>query len=93
MLAEDIVDNIDRKKAWSEETTDKQLLRVDHIRRGEVPGIHTVRYDSEADLITITHDAHNRKGFALGAVLAAEWAKSQQGLLTIQDYYKDVYGF
>lgn len=92
-LAEDIVDNIDRKKAWSEETTDKQLLRVDHIRRGEVPGIHTIRYDSEADLITITHDAHNRKGFALGAVLAAEWAKSQQGLLTIQDYYKDVYGF
>ena len=49
--------------------------------------------DSEADLITITHDAHNRKGFALGAVLAAEWAKNQQGLLTIQDYYKDVYGF
>ncbi len=92
-LAEDIVDNIDRKTAWAEDTTDKQLLRVDHIRRGEVPGIHTVRYDSEADLITITHDAHNRKGFALGAVLAAEWTVKQQGLLTIGDYYKDVYGF
>ena len=92
-LAEDIVGNIDRKTAWAEDTTDKQLLRVDHIRRGEVPGIHTVRYDSEADLITITHDAHNRKGFALGAVLAAEWTVKQQGLLTIGDYYKDVYGF
>ncbi|MCR4765749.1 MAG: 4-hydroxy-tetrahydrodipicolinate reductase [Bacteroidaceae bacterium] len=92
-LAEDIVANLDRKEAWAEDTTDKQLLRVDHIRRGEVPGIHTIRYDSEADLITITHDAHNRKGFALGAVLAAEWTVTQQGLLTIQDYYKDVYGF
>lgn len=92
-LAEDIVANIDRKEAWAEDTTNPKLLRVDNIRRGEVPGIHTVRYDSEADLITITHDAHNRKGFALGAVLAAEWTVGQQGLLTIQDYYKDVYGF
>jgi 4-hydroxy-tetrahydrodipicolinate reductase len=92
-LAEDIVKLVDRKDAWAEDTTDKQLLRVDHIRRGEVPGIHTVRYDSEADLITITHDAHNRKGFALGAVLAAEWTVNQQGLLTIDDYYRDVYGF
>ena len=92
-LAEDIVNNMDRKTAWAEDTTDKLLLRIDHIRRGEVPGIHTVRYDSEADLISITHDAHNRKGFALGAVLAAEWTVGKQGLLTIGDYYKDVYGF
>lgn len=92
-LAEDIVNNMDRKTAWAEDTTDNQLLRIDHIRRGEVPGIHTVRYDSEADLISITHDAHNRKGFALGAVLAAEWTVGKQGLLTIGDYYKDVYGF
>ena len=92
-LAEDIVNNMDRKTAWAEDTTDKQLLRIDHIRRCEVPGIHTVRYDSEADLISITHDAHNRKGFALGAVLAAEWTVGKQGLLTIGDYYKDVYGF
>ena len=92
-LAEEIVERIDRKEAWAEDTTDRNLLRIDHIRRGEVPGIHAVRYDSEADLITITHDAHNRKGFALGAVLAAEWIVNQQGLLTIQDYYQDVYGF
>ena len=92
-LAEEIVERIDRKTAWAEDTTDRNLLRVDNIRRGEVPGIHTVRYDSEADLITISHDAHNRKGFALGAVLAAEWTVNQQGLLTIDDYYKDMYGF
>lgn len=87
-LAEDIVKAIDRKTAWGEETTDPAMLRVDHIRRGEVPGIHTVRYDSEADIISITHDAHSRQGFALGAVLAAEYTKEHQGLLTISDMFK-----
>ena len=87
-LADEIVENIDRKEAWKEDTTDKKYLRVDHIRRGEVPGIHTIRYDSDADLITITHDAHSRKGFALGAVLAAEYTKEHQGLLTISDMFK-----
>lgn len=87
-LAEDIVANIDRKTAWAEDTTEPSLLRVDHIRRGEVPGIHTVRYDSDADIITITHDAHSRKGFALGAVLAAEYTHEHQGLLTISDMFK-----
>ena len=86
-LAEEIVENIDRKEAWAEETTDPKLLRVDHIRRGEVPGIHTIRYDSDADLITISHDAHSRKGFALGAVLAAEYTAEHDGLLTISDMF------
>ena len=57
-------------------------------RRGEVPGIHTVRYDSEADLITITHDAHSRKGFALGAVLAAEFTATHKGLLGMKDLFQ-----
>ena len=87
-LADEIVERLDRKESWAEETTDPHLLRVDHIRRGEVPGIHTIRYDSDADLITITHDAHSRKGFALGAVLAAEYTKEHQGLLTISDMFK-----
>ena len=87
-LAEQIVQEIDRKEAWAEDTTDKKLLRVDHIRRGEVPGIHTIRYDSDADIITISHDAHSRKGFALGAVLAAEYTKDHEGLLTIDDMFK-----
>ncbi len=87
-LAEDIVENIDRKEAWKEDTTDPKFLRIDHIRRGEVPGIHTVRYDSDADLITISHDAHSRRGFALGAVLAAEFTKDHEGLLTISDMFK-----
>ena len=87
-LAEEIVERIDRKSAWAEDTTAPELLRVDHIRRGEVPGIHTIRYDSDADLITISHDAHSRKGFALGAVLAAEYTKDHEGLLTISDMFK-----
>ena len=87
-LAEGIVENLDRKQAWAEDTTDPQLLRIDHIRRGEVAGIHTVRYDSEADIITITHDAHSRQGFALGAVLAAEYTREHEGLLTISDMFK-----
>ena len=87
-LAEEIVERLDRKEGWAEDTTNPSLLRVDHIRRGEVPGIHTVRYDSEADVITITHDAHSRKGFALGAALAAEFTAKHEGLLTISDMFK-----
>ena len=86
-LAEQIVSEIDRKEAWAEDTTDPKLLRIDNIRRGEVPGIHTVRYDSEADLITITHDAHSRKGFALGAVMAAEYTATHSGLLSMGDLF------
>ena len=86
-LADQIVEAIDRKEAWAEDTTDPKLLRIDNIRRGEVHGIHTVRYDSEADLITITHDAHSRKGFALGAVLAAEYTANHSGLLSMNDLF------
>ena len=53
-----------------------------------MPGIHTIRYDSDADMITISHDAHSRRGFALGAVLAAEYTQKHQGLLTISDMFK-----
>ena len=87
-LGEEIVEAIDRKQGWAEDTTDSSKLRIDHIRRGEVPGIHTIRYDSPKDCITITHDAHSRRGFALGAVLAAEYTKEHQGLLTISDMFK-----
>ena len=86
-LGEEIVSALDRKTGWAEDTTDPALLRIDHIRRGEVPGIHTIRYDSEADLITISHDAHSRRGFALGAVMAAEYTRDHSGLLTINDMF------
>jgi 4-hydroxy-tetrahydrodipicolinate reductase len=63
-------------------------LSVSAIREGEVPGIHSIRYESEADSITITHDAKNRKGFALGAVLAAEYTAQHQGFLGMSDLFQ-----
>ena len=70
---------------WGEDG--RGLLRISSFREGEVPGIHSIKYDSDADEITITHDAHSRKGFALGAVLAAEFTKDHEGLLTINDLF------
>ena len=63
------------------------VLRIDDIRRKEVPGIHSITYDSPEDMITITHDAHSRRGFALGAVLAAEYTAEHFGLLTMEDLF------
>ncbi len=68
-----------------EEATVEEELPIQSIREGEVFGIHTIRYDSEADSISITHDAKNRKGFALGAVLAAEYTNTHEGLLGMED--------
>ena len=62
-------------------------LLITSIRKGEVPGIHSIRYESEADSITITHDAKNRSGFALGAVLAAEYTATHTGFLGMSDLF------
>lgn len=55
------------------------IADIESIREGEVPGIHTVVWDSEVDTISISHSAKSRKGFALGAVIAAEWMKGKTG--------------
>ena len=87
-LAEGILENLDRKERWGLHETAEGVLRIDDLRRGEVPGIHTITYDSpEEDIIKITHDAHSRKGFALGAVLAAEYTAQHEGLLTMSDLF------
>lgn len=90
-LAEELIENIDRLDSWKladDKAAAAGELEITAIRRDEVPGIHTIRYDSAADSITITHDAHSREGFALGAVLAAEYTKEHHGLLTISDMFK-----
>ena len=68
-------------KTLQEAIGDKRLALADieSIREGEVPGIHTVTWDSEVDTITISHSAKSRKGFALGAVIAAEWMRGKTG--------------
>lgn len=99
-LAEELVAEVDRLSGWkfglltqpdgsvegSAEVPADQL-RIDSVRRDEVPGIHSITWNSDADQITITHDAHSRRGFALGAVLAAEYTAQHTGLLTMQDLF------
>ncbi|MCC8146618.1 MAG: 4-hydroxy-tetrahydrodipicolinate reductase [Bacteroidales bacterium] len=85
-LAEGILENISRKKQWKEAPQGNSDDLLIHAKReGEVPGIHEVVYESEADIIRIKHDAKSRKGFALGAVLAAEFTKGKKGFLTMED--------
>ena len=61
------------------------LHAIESTREGEVPGIHTVIWDSEVDTITISHSAKSRQGFALGAVIAAEWMKGKMGYHTFEE--------
>jgi 4-hydroxy-tetrahydrodipicolinate reductase len=85
-LAKDIIDSIDRKEGWvNEHATEPSLLSIISLREAGVPGTHTVRYQSKEDTIEIKHTAHSREGFALGAVVAAEWIQGKQGVFNMQD--------
>ena len=94
-IAEGIIDNLDSKSEWVNEVEgaefdvalkNEQLL-INSLRIGEVPGTHTVVYSSEVDDIELKHTAHSRAGFALGAVVAAEWVEHRQGFYTIADIF------
>jgi 4-hydroxy-tetrahydrodipicolinate reductase len=88
-LAEGILEKLDRKSVWVKETETKpQEMAIKSIREGQVPGIHTIRYESEVDSIEITHDAKSREGFALGAVVAAEFTAGKKGFLGMADLFK-----
>ena len=99
-LAEQILDNIDRKDKWvkgaftapdgtveGSNQCAANELPVASVREGEVCGIHTIRYESDVDSITITHDAKSRGGFVLGAVLAAEYTVNHEGFLGMNDLF------
>ena len=76
------------EKPEADQTSDSELAKQIHIeakRIGTVPGTHTVTYNSSVDAIEIKHTAHNREGFALGAVIAAEWIVGKQGIFTMKD--------
>lgn len=85
-LAEQILESISRKKKWSiDENEPAEILSIESIRTGEVIGDHTINYSSEIDDIKISHSAKNRKGFALGAMVAAEWLKGKTGIFNMRD--------
>lgn len=88
-LAEGIIENIDRKDRWTLETAQQPTdLPIHAIREGEVPGIHEITYESDVDYISIKHDAKSRAGFALGAVVAAEFTAGKTGFLGMDDMLK-----
>ncbi|WP_430467783.1 4-hydroxy-tetrahydrodipicolinate reductase [Winogradskyella ouciana] len=86
-LAEQIIENTDYKK-WTLDQPNSDEIHIDAKRIPEVPGTHEVTYDSEIDSISIKHTAHSRQGFALGAVVAAEWIKDKKGVYTMRDVLK-----
>jgi 4-hydroxy-tetrahydrodipicolinate reductase len=88
-LAEDILAINPSKKSWTiEEPKSMEELYIKPLREGTVPGIHMIKYNSEVDFIEITHSAYSRKGFALGAVLAAEFSAGKKGIFSMKDLLK-----
>ena len=91
-LAEDILSNISRKECWVLGTSgQKNEIPIEAIREGQVPGIHTISYESDVDCITITHNAKSREGFALGAVMAAEFIVGKRGFFTMDDMLSSLF--
>jgi len=87
-LAETIIKN-SKKEAWSLEEASEETLKIEAKRLDDVKGTHTVKYISDIDSISMTHEAFTRDGFAKGAILAAEWLQNKKGIFTM----KDVLGF
>jgi 4-hydroxy-tetrahydrodipicolinate reductase len=83
-LAKGVIENSDYTN-WTLETSKPKEILIEAKRIGDVPGTHTVTYNSMVDSIEIKHTAHNREGFALGAVIAAEWIVGKQGVFTMKD--------
>jgi 4-hydroxy-tetrahydrodipicolinate reductase len=85
-LANQIIENISTKEAWvNTQTTQKNLLPILSIRKDEVPGTHIISYKSDVDQLTITHQAFNRRGFASGALWAANWIIGKKGIYNFSD--------
>ncbi len=85
-LANQIIKESDTKQKWVNfPTENKNELSIISKRIGEVPGTHTITYTSSVDEISITHLAHNRKGFALGAIVAAEFIKGKKGIFGMKE--------
>ena len=84
-LADQVIENHAVYDSWKLHVDEDGVLPTRAFREGEVPGTHEVTYASEIDTISVKHEAHNRKGFATGAVLAAEWIPGKEGVFTMKD--------
>ena len=84
-LANQILNKVKRKEKWSIDEKTPNALHIVDKREGEVPGTHIVKYHSSIDDIEIMHKAHSRKGFALGAVIAAEFLQGKTGVYSMND--------
>ena len=88
-LAEQILANNSKYNRWENvkksQISDDATLSIESVRLPDVPGTHEVKYSSDIDTIKLEHIAHNRKGFALGAVIAAEWINGKTGVFTMKD--------
>jgi 4-hydroxy-tetrahydrodipicolinate reductase len=85
-LAKDLVEKLGGTSGWKlGDSDDPAILPIHAVREGEVPGTHVVTYDSEVDTLEISHRAKSRKGFALGAVLAAEYIRDRKGVFSMSD--------
>lgn len=88
-LAEGVMKHLDRKKSWiNHPGAGMTDLQIQSFRIDDVPGTHIVKYASAIDDIEIKHTAHNREGFALGAVMVAEWIQGKKGVLNMDDFLK-----
>jgi 4-hydroxy-tetrahydrodipicolinate reductase len=88
-LAEGIIDSIDSIQKWhlsDNQTNNEQSLAITSKRIDPAPGTHIIRFQSEIDTIEISHTAHSREGFALGAILVAEWIQGKKGVLSMDDF-------
>ena len=83
-LAKGVIENSSYND-WTIENPEQNQIHIESKRIGTVPGTHTVTYNSSVDAIEIKHTAHNREGFALGAIIAAEWIVGKQGIFTMKD--------
>lgn len=94
-IGEKILSNMNRKKRIVTEKLSRKIeedeLHIASVRGGSIPGIHTVLLDSPADTIEIRHTARSRGGFALGAVLAAEWINDKKGFFEVEEFIKDFF--
>ena len=85
-LANDLIACLGRKEKWElNQHSDHMVIPITAIREDEIPGTHRVTWDSSMDKIELSHEAKSRKGFALGAVLAAEFIRDKKGVYSMQD--------